>query len=457
MKDTGKILTLLFFGVFLGALDISIAGPALAAIAEDIRVPQQQLSLIFTLYILSNLSGLPFLSRLSDLAGRRLVFRLGLWIFLAGSLITAMAESAVILFVGRALQGLGAAGIFPVATAVIGDVFPPEKRGRALGTIGAVFGIAFMLGPPMAALILKYLSWHYLFLFNIPVALIILAFSGRLPGKTMNHQISFNLPGIVLMAVFLVFFTLTFTYSKITWPLHFLEKIRLEDWYPVFMVLFLVLLLAHEKNAENPVLNIHFLRIRQVLLAGLLALGLGVSQSVFVFIPRITMEVFAVPVWKAGLMIMPAILGSAVASPLAGRMIDKLGSKIVISAGLTLAALGFILYSRMGDKLYWFYFSGILTGIGLAIRPGLNYIILNEAGALYRATAQGVLTVYVSMGQIAGTAFTGNMLSAGKNWKTAFLWIGIFIALLAIASAGLKPRASETREMVFETSSERPG
>lgn len=446
MKNTGKILTLLFFGVFLGALDISIAGPALAAIAEDIRVPQEQLSLIFTLYLLSNLAGLPFLSRLSDLAGRRLVFRLGLWIFLSGSLITALAESTLVLFIGRALQGLGAAGIFPVATAVIGDVFPPDKRGRALGTIGAVFGIAFMLGPPMAALILKFLSWHYLFLINLPIGLVILAFSGRLPGKTTQNHAAFNLTGILLMAVFLIFFTLTFTYSQIPWPISFPERIQLSDLYPAFMLLFFILLIIHEKNADNPVLNIRFLRIRQVLLAGLLALGLGVSQSVFVFIPRITMEVFRVPVWKAGLMILPAIVGSAVASPLAGRLIDSLGSKIVITSGLTLAAAGFILYSRLGDMLYWFYFSGILTGVGLAIRPGLNYIILNEAGSLYRATAQGVLTVYVSMGQIAGTAFTGNMLSAGRSWKIAFFWIGIFIALLALASVGLKPRASETKE-----------
>lgn len=457
MKDTGKILTLLFFGVFLGALDISIAGPALAAIAIDIRVPQEQLSLIFTLYILANLAGLPLLSRLSDFAGRRLVFQLGLWIFLFGSFITALAGSAPALFLGRALQGLGAAGIFPVATAVIGDVFPPDKRGRALGTIGAVFGIAFMIGPPMAALILKYLSWHYLFLINIPAALAILAFSRRLPGKVSNTYVSFNLTGILLMAVFLIFFTLTFTYSQISWPIHFPEKIQLPDLYPAFMLLSFILLIVNEKNAENPILNIRFLRVRQVLLTGLLALGLGVSQSVFVFIPRITMEVFGVPVWKAGLMVLPAIIGSAIASPLAGRLIDNIGSKIVISIGLTLAAAGFILYSRLGDFLHWFYFSGILTGIGLAIRPGLNYIILNEAGTLYRATAQGVLTVYVSMGQIAGTAFTGNVLSAGRSWKSAFLWIGIFIALLALASIGLKPRTSETRESSTEMNSQRPG
>lgn len=443
MKPTGKILLILFFGVFLGALDISIAGPALAAISKDINIPQEQLSLVFTLYILANLVGLPFLSRLSDISGRRLVFRMGLLIFIIGSFVTGISQTPDVLFVGRALQGLGAAGIFPVVTAVIGDVFPPERRGRALGTIGAVFGVAFMLGPPLAALILKYLSWHYLFIFNVPAALLIFAGTGRLPSKGPKKNISFNFPGIMLMGVFLILFTLTFTYGRLQWPLG-RYILQAADLYPPLTLLAFALLIWHEKRAENPVVNVSFLRIRQVLLAGLLALGLGVSQSAFVFIPRITMEVFGVPVWKAGLMLLPAILGSALASPLAGRLIDAAGSKIVIMGGLGLAALGFILYSLFGENLYWFYFSGILTGVGLAIRPGLNYIILNEAGELYRATAQGVLTVYVSMGQIAGTAFTGNLLASGRGWKNAFLLIGIFIGLLALASAGLKPKSKET-------------
>lgn len=445
MKLSNQILIILFFGVFLGALDISIAGPALAAIEKDISVPQGQLSLIFTLYILANLVGLPVLSRISDIMGRRLVFRIGLILFLIGSLFTGLAHSSGILFLGRALQGLGAGGIFPVATAVIGDIFPPERRGRALGTIGAVFGIAFMLGPPFAALILKYLSWHYLFFFNIPIGLLILAKTNKLPSKTPDSKTSFNLSGILLMAIFLIFFTLTFTYGRIDSLLGLQDKIQIADIYPLLTLISFVILVLHEKKADNPVLNVRFLSNRQVFLAGFLALGLGVSQSAFVFIPRITTEVFHVPVWKAGLMLMPAILGSAIASPLAGKLIDTAGSKIVIIIGLWLATAGFVFYSFFGDALYWFYLSGILTGVGLAIRPGLNYIILNEAGELYRATAQGILTVYVSLGQIAGTALTGNLLAAGKSWKHAFLMISLFIGFLAFTSAGLK---SKNREVV---------
>ncbi|MEJ5303186.1 MAG: MFS transporter [Bacteroidales bacterium] len=454
MKTRGKILVILFFGVFLGALDISIAGPALAAIATDIHIPENQLSLIFTLYILSNLVGLPLLGRLSDVTGRRLVFRTGLGIFILGSLITGSAEASLQLFIGRSLQGLGAAGIFPVATAVIGDIFPPDRRGRALGTIGAVFGIAFMFGPPFAALILKYFSWHYLFLLNVPVALLIFVGSYMLPGKIPQKKSSLNISGIFLMALFLVLFTLTFTYSRLQWPFDRETKFEISDLYPFATLLSFLILSWHEKRADNPVLNIQFLRIRQVLLAGLLAVGLGLSQSVFVFIPRITVDYFDVPVWKAGLMLMPAILGSAIASPLAGRLIDSQGSKIVIKTGLILASAGFIIFGLWGENLYLFYFSGILIGVGLAIRPGLNYIILNEAGATYRATAQGVLTVYVSMGQIAGTAFIGNAMATNQRGNYAFLLFGVLIAILALISFFLK---KHTQEAFSEEQSTGPG
>ncbi|MDN5330158.1 MAG: hypothetical protein PWP35_1945 [Bacteroidales bacterium] len=454
MKTRGKILVILFFGVFLGALDISIAGPALAAIATDIHITENQLSLIFTLYILSNLAGLPLLGRLSDVTGRRLVFRLGLGIFILGSLITGSAEASLQLFIGRSLQGLGAAGIFPVATAVIGDIFPPDRRGRALGTIGAVFGIAFMFGPPFAALILKYFSWHYLFLLNVPVALLIFVGSYMLPGKILQKKSSLNISGIFLMALFLVLFTLTFTYSRLQWPFDRETKFEISDLYPFATLLSFLILSWHEKRADNPVLNIQFLRIRQVLLAGLLAVGLGLSQSVFVFIPRITVDYFDVPVWKAGLMLMPAILGSAIASPIAGRLIDSQGSKIVIMIGLILASAGFITFGLWGENLYLFYFSGILIGVGLAIRPSLNYIILNEAGATYRATAQGVLTVYVSMGQIAGTAFIGNAMATNQRGNYAFLLFGVLIAILALISSFLK---KHTQEAFLEEQSSGPG
>lgn len=136
--------------------------------------------------MLFNLVGTPLMAKLSDRLGRRLVYTLDVALFALGSLVVAMAGSLDQVLVGRAIQAFGAGGIFPVASAVIGDALPVERRGRALGLIGAVLGIAFLLGPFVAALLLRY-GWEWLFLINLPIAAVLMVASWRiLPGAPLR-------------------------------------------------------------------------------------------------------------------------------------------------------------------------------------------------------------------------------------------------------------------------------
>ena len=139
-RSNRNILLVLFVGVLMGALDISIVGPAIPSISKDIAVSQRLLGWIFSIYVLFNLVGISLFAKLSDRFGRRSIYMLSVFLFAVGSLIVAFSHTFDMLMVGRAVQGFGSSGIFPVASAVVGDVFPPEKRGRILGLIGAVFG-----------------------------------------------------------------------------------------------------------------------------------------------------------------------------------------------------------------------------------------------------------------------------------------------------------------------------
>ncbi|MCB0025449.1 MAG: MFS transporter, partial [Caldilinea sp.] len=153
-----KVLWILFFGVLMAALDIAIVGPALPAIQQSFGVDERALPWVFNIYVLMNLIGTPLMAKLSDRYGRRLIYVIDIALFAAGSLTVMLAPAFSFVLIGRAIQGLGAGGIFPVASAVIGDTFPPEKRGSALGLIGAVFGLAFIVGPVIGGLLLM-LSW----------------------------------------------------------------------------------------------------------------------------------------------------------------------------------------------------------------------------------------------------------------------------------------------------------
>jgi multidrug resistance protein len=208
-KKQKNIIIVLFTGVLMGALDISIVGPALPSINESLHVDKRLLSWVFTIYIVSNLVGISLLARLSDIFGRKSIYSLSVSIFGVGSVIVAFSNSIEILLLGRAIQGFGASGIFPVASATVGDIFPPEKRGRILGLIGAVFGLAFLIGPVIAGIMIKYLSWHYLFLINIPIVILLLIGSQKfLPSQKMKDKSRLDVMGIILSAVFLVCFSI---------------------------------------------------------------------------------------------------------------------------------------------------------------------------------------------------------------------------------------------------------
>ena len=194
------ILAVLFVGVLMAALDIAIVGPALPAMRAQFGVDERAIAWVFTIYVLFNLIGTPIMAKLSDRAGRRIVYAVDVALFAIGSLLVAQAGSFGVLLAGRAIQAFGAGGIFPVASATIGDVLPPEKRGAALGLIGAVFGVSFLLGPLLAAALLAF-SWRWLFLINLPIAVVLLIASLRLlPSKPATEPKPFDWGGTLLLS-----------------------------------------------------------------------------------------------------------------------------------------------------------------------------------------------------------------------------------------------------------------
>ena len=206
-KKSKKILLLLFLGVLMGALDISIVGPALPSIQETIAIDKRNLSWIFTIYVLFNLVGTPLMSKMADIYGRKSTYISSLIIFGLGSLLVSLSNSFELLLIGRGIQGFGASGIFPVATAIIGDIFPPEKRGQKLGLIGAVFGIAFIIGPIIAGFLLM-INWHWLFIINLPIIVFLVIWGLKiLPANKAVKKGKFDYQGMIVIGVLLTCFS----------------------------------------------------------------------------------------------------------------------------------------------------------------------------------------------------------------------------------------------------------
>jgi EmrB/QacA subfamily drug resistance transporter len=453
------LLPLLFFGVLMGALDISIVGPAIPSIDQSLKIEPRLLGWIFSVYVLANLVSLSLFAKLSDIFGRRIIYIISISIFAIGSMIVSVSDNFELLIIGRIIQGFGAGGFLPVASAVIGDVYPPEERGRKLGLIGAVFGIAFIIGPIIAGFLLKYYDWNILFMINVPIAVLIIIASVKIiPGKTEVVNRYFDWKGIILLGSGLAIFALGINNIEDS---NFFENILSNRVLPyiAISILLAVLLFFAERKSPSPVIKFGFLRNRQIRIAGFIAFVTGMAQSAFVFIPTFAGDVFKVSASTAGFMLIPLVVATAIGSPIFGKMIDQFGSKKIIILGIVLMAMGYLGMGLVGHSKLSFYTTGAILGFGFSVLSGsaLRYIMLNETDSNDRAVSQGILNIFISLGQIIGAAVIGVIVAdslGGIAYKPVFIYLAIILAMTLMAGFRLK-NSKEEIEILKEIRSDK--
>jgi EmrB/QacA subfamily drug resistance transporter len=443
-RSEPRLLLLLFVGVLMAALDIAIVGPALPAIQDGFGVDARAAAWVFTVFVLFNLVATPTMAKLSDRWGRRPVYMLDIALFAAGSLVVALAPSFSVLLAGRALQAIGAGGLLPVASAVVGDTFPPERRGRALGMIGAVFGIAFLLGPLLGGLLLRF-GWPWLFLINLPIAAALLVGTQRwMPASRPVTPRPFDWAGSLLLGGSL---------ASLTLGLSRLDTARgaaaiLDPTVGPLLLLALFLLAAFavvERRAADPVVHPRLLASGQIRLVGLFAFAGGLTEASMVFLPTLAVASLGSTVTTASFMLLPLVTAVAIGAPLAGRLVDRLGARPIIAAGLSLTALGLFGLGTVGGTFAGFAASAAVVGLGLSALVGapLRYLLLQHAAPEDRGAAQGVLTVFGSTGRLVGGALVGAIAAsaAGADGiERALLVLGALLAASVFGTLGLEGR-----------------
>jgi EmrB/QacA subfamily drug resistance transporter len=444
-----RILVVLFLGVLMAALDIAIVGPALPALREHFGVTERTVAWVFNVFVLLNLLGVPLMAKLSDVFGRRTVYTVDVLLFGVGSVVVASAPSFEVLLVGRGVQGLATSGIFPVASAVVGDVFPPERRGRALGILGAVFGLAFIIGPILAGILLSVLSWPWLFLINLPLGAGIAVAAWRtLPTSRPDARRQVDWGGIALLGTLLV--SLAYGINQVDTEALGASLTSLRVWGALGLAAVLLpAFIWWEARAPEPLVRLGLFRSRQVVLAGLLAAGAGLTEAAFIFFPGLAVAAFGVTKSTASFMLLPLVGAVAVGAPVAGRLIDRVGARTVVLGGTTVLTVGLATVGLVPDERVFFYGGSVAIGLGLSCLLGsaIGYILLNAARVTERTVAQGVSTLFISIGQLTGSALIGAVATseagAVAGYGQAFLVIAGVAALLAVASLGLKSRAAE--------------
>jgi MFS family permease len=449
------ILWVLFLGVLMAALDIAIVGPALPALRAHFGIDERTVAWVITTFVLFNLVGVPVMAKLADLFGRRTVYAVDVSLFALGALVVAFAPSLWVLLAGRMLQGLGASGIFPVASAVVGDTFEPQKRGRILGVLGAVFGLAFIVGPILAGVLLQY-SWSWLFLLNLPLALVVLVGGLRvLPALRPAGRYRFDWQGALVLALML--FALAYGLNHIDADRLWASLVAWQTWLPLLLAgALLSVFITVERRAGEPVVRLQLFANRQVRLVGLLAFGAGLSEASVVFFPELAVAAFGVDNSTASFMLVPVMVSVAVGSPLAGHMVDHLGSKTVVVVCAALVAVGMALVGLFGTSRLFFYAGSVPIGVGLAglLGSSLNYILLREVEVTERTIGQGIITVSLNIGLLTGSAFIGALAASGggslAGYRSALLVVGGVALLLALVASRLKGRVEEREQVMMD-------
>lgn len=425
------VMALLFIGVLMGALDLAVIGPALPAIQGEFGLDNRSLSWLFNVYVLAQLIGTPLFAKASDRFGRRAVYMVCVTGFGLGSLLLVIAGNYETLLVGRTVQGLGASGIFPVAAAVIGDSFPREEQGRALGLIGAVFGLAFLIGPVLGGILLRY-SWEWLFLINLPIAAGLLFGAWRLlPGAGPGEQLPFDWAGGCLLTLALLGVAVGVTNldtgrigaSLASWPV---------GPFLLAGAALLPVLWRIERGAADPIIRPSFFAGRQIRIVMLIAAGIGMVECAQVFFPALGVAALGVSESTAAWLMLPGVFVMVVVSPLAGKLVDAIGAARVIQVSLAVVLAGLLVYALADINYVTFIGGSMIVGVGIAALLGapLRYVVLEEARPEDRASTQGLLNIFLAIGQLSGAAIVGAVAtSAGGGTGGYQASLGVLAAV----------------------------
>ncbi len=446
VKVPRGLVAVLFGGTLVAAFDIALVGPTLRAIGEAFGLSERATSWVLTAFVLANLTGQPFTSWLGDVYARKSVFLGSLGVFVLGTLGVVFAPSFGMLIAGRVVQGLGASGLFPMASAVVGDAFPVAKRGRVLGLLGAVFGVAFLVGPILAGVLVPH-GWRWVFVATLPLAALVFVAALRvLPRLSPAERRPLDAVGTLLLAASLL--TLALAANRVRMG----ETGEATLWLPLVLLFGTAVLAAlfvwQERRTPHPLLRPALFARRQVKLAALFCVGAGLSEALFVFLPAYAQEAFGVDRSAAAYMLLPLVVTLTFGAPAAGRLLDTYGSRAMLRLSALLLSAGLAVVAFLPVRVAVYFSGTVLIGLGLSgmLGSSLSYILLNESLKTERAVAQSVVTVFLGAGQIAGAALIGALVASASGvdgFRQAFTVVLAVALVLVAASFALKRRADE--------------
>ena len=397
-----------FFAPFMGS-SINIALPS---IGSEFAMDAISLGWVATAYLLAAATFVVPFGRVADIYGRKKIYTCGVFIFTISSLLLAISTSATMLISFRILQGIGGAMIVGTGVAILTSVFPADERGKALGVNVAAVYLGLSLGPFLGGLLTQHFGWRSIFLANVPMGMIILAFIfWKLKGDWAEAKgEKFDVAGSLIYSSMLV---------AIMYGLSLLPEMA-GVWLILAGALGFVAFVRWELKVESPVLNMNLFRNNTVFAFSNLAALINYSATFAVsFLLSLYLQyIKGLSPQSAGVILVSAPVVQAIFSPLAGRLSDKIEPRIVASTGMGLTVVGLLFFTFLsGETSVGFIVAGlIILGFGFALfsSPNTNAVMGSVEKRVYGVASATLAT----MRQV------GMMLSMGIVMFIFAMYIG---------------------------------
>jgi EmrB/QacA subfamily drug resistance transporter len=408
-----EILFAVLLALFMFALDQTIVGVALPSIVSDLK-GQELYAWTITIYLLTSTISGPIYGKLSDLFGRRPIFIWAVGLFLVASVGAAFSQSMPMFILFRGLQGLGGGAVFPLAFAVLADLYTPAERGKYSGFFGAVFGLSSIIGPALGGIITDTLSWHFIFFVNVPIALVSLFVIFRLLPAIKRPEAGRNIDYVgaaLFTAAIGPFLVGLSNKATLDWT---------DPWVGGLMVVGLVfgaIFLWWEGRVEEPIVVLPLFRIRtftiSVLAMFLMSFGF---LSAIVYLPLWFQVVHGSTATESGYQLLPLLGALIVSATLSGQIVARTHRyKLLLIAAMISLTVGLLLLTNLhantdiGTLWIWMAIAG--AGIGPAF--AVFTLIVSAAVPMRQiGVASSSLTFFQQIGGTIGLTIASTLFAS---------------------------------------------
>ena len=413
-------------GMFIAALEATVVGTAMPTVIASLGGINHY-SWVFSAYLVTSTVTVPVWGKLSDLYGRRLLYQIGIGVFLLGTLLSGFSTSMTQLILFRAIQGLGAGALVPLAMTIIGDIFTLRERAKMQAYFSGVWGLSSVIGPVIGGFITDQISWRWVFFINLPIgilAALIIGLALKEPKQHENPTIDYAGAGLLMLAISLLMLAMVEGGASLATLFSTTNLLILAAAIILLLIFFFV-----EKRAKDPVIPFELFRNRTVAVAVAAGFLGGVAMfGAISFIPLFAQGALGLTATEAGSLLTPLMLSWVLMSVVGGRLLLKIGYRTITIVGFIVLTIGFVslaLFQRETTR-FWLYVDLVLIGAGLGLTMLTLLIAVQQA---VERTKLGVATSLNQFSRAIGGAF-------GVAIMGAFLTAGLATELKKVAQSG---------------------